>query len=106
MIQRSLLRDCGLSIETIVLIKLHSLEVNRTEKVNLCVFFSVRMGLPIVYFKGSQVESSIFYVFLSMKAVVILANSADPNKMHFIWVFTICKSTCVGVSPLQWVYNE
>ena len=35
-----------------------------------------------------------FTVFLPLKVVLILANSADPDEMqhmlHFIWVFTVC----------------
>ena len=40
------------------------------------------MGLPIVYFKGSQVKFSNYDVFLSLKLVLILANSADPDEMQ------------------------
>ena len=42
-------------------------------------------------------------VFLSLKIVFILANRADPDEMtpclvpHFIWVFTVCQSTCLQV---------
>ena len=32
-----------------------------------------------MYLKGSQVEFSINYVFLSLNFVLILANSADPD---------------------------
>ena len=40
---------------------------------------TISMGLPIVYFKGSQVEfSKLQYdVFLSLKIVLIIANSVD-----------------------------
>ena len=38
---------------------------------------TISMGLPIVYFKGSLVEFS-----LSLKVVLILANSADSNEMQ------------------------
>ena len=37
------------------------------------------MGLPILYLKGSQVEIS---KFLSLKIVLILANSVDPDEMQ------------------------
>ena len=37
-------------------------------------------------------------VFLCLKIVLIIANSADPDEMphlrHFIWIFTVCQSTC------------
>ena len=45
---------------------------------------TLSMGLPIVHFKGSQVEFSIFDVLLSLKVVLILANSAEADEMqHF-----------------------
>ena len=46
------------------------------------------MGVPIVYFKGSHVEFFLnFYVFLSLKDVLILANSADPDEMQHYAAF-------------------
>ena len=39
-----------------------------------------------------------FNIFLSLNIIFILANGADPEKSglkrHFIWVFTVCNSTC------------
>ena len=49
---------------------------------------TVSMGLPILYFKGSQVE--VFTnndVFLSLKVVLIWANSADPDEMQLFAAF-------------------
>ena len=41
---------------------------------------TISMGLSIVHFKGSRVEfSKFFYVFLSPKIVLILADSVDPE---------------------------
>ena len=41
-------------------------------------------------------------VFLSLKVVLMLANSADPDEMQlyavFHLVFTVCQSTHLGVS--------
>ena len=37
---------------------------------------AISIELPIVYFKGSQV------VFLCLKVILILANSADPDEMQ------------------------
>ena len=45
---------------------------------------TISMGLSIVYFNGSQVEF--------MKC---------SNMLHFIWVFTVCQSTCLGASSIQ-----
>ena len=42
-------------------------------------------GLPILYFKGLQVDVSMFRnynVFLSLKVVLILANSTDSDEMQ------------------------
>ena len=67
----------------------------------------ISIGLPIVYFKGSQIElefsKSCFcdpegcfdlkqMVQTLMKGSIIL---------HFIWVFTACQSTHLGVSSIQ-----
>ena len=47
----------------------------------------------------------MYGVFLSLKVVLILANSADLIKcsimLHFIWVFTVCQSTHLVVPSLQ-----
>ena len=42
------------------------------------------MELPIVYFKGSQIEFSklLYDVFLSLKVVLIIANSVDSDEMQ------------------------
>ena len=63
-----------------------------------------------MYFKGSQVKFSKLctFVFLYLKVVLILANSADHDDnvyiyiymLHFIWVFTVCQSTRLGVSSI------
>ena len=45
------------------------------------------MGLPIVCFKGPQVDVSNYDVFLSLKFVLILANCADPDEMQHYAAF-------------------
>ena len=35
-----------------------------------------------------------------------LTNSIDPEMRHFIWVFTVCKSTHVKVSHIQRVNED
>ena len=40
-----------------------------------------------MFFKGSQVEFLNCLVFLSLKAVLILANSADPDEMQHYAAF-------------------
>ena len=66
--------------------------------------FSIKFGRvksewSVVYIEGSQVIISK-YCF-----TFFLANGADPEEMsqlrHFIWVFTFCESTHLGVSNLQ-----
>ena len=47
----------------------------------------INMGLPIVFFKGSQVKFSKCDVFLSVRVVLILANSADPDQMQHYAAF-------------------
>ena len=60
-----------------------------------------------IYF-GSQVTLFKQIIFLSLNIVFVLnvANSADPDEMshtmrHFICVFTVCQSTCCGVTGPQ-----
>ena len=48
---------------------------------------TISMGLPIVYFKGLQVEFLNYDAFLSLKVVLILANSADPDEMQHYAAF-------------------
>ena len=48
---------------------------------------TIRMGLPIVYFNGSKVKFLNYDVFLSLKVVLILANSADPNETQHYAAF-------------------
>ena len=46
------------------------------------------MGLPIVHYKGSKVEFYIFYdVCLSLRVVLIEANSADTDEMQHYAAF-------------------
>ena len=45
---------------------------------------TISLGLPIVYYKGLPVEFQNNDIFLSLKIVLILANSEDPYGMlHF-----------------------
>ena len=48
---------------------------------------TLRMGLSIIYFKGSQVEISN-QLRMFPKIVFILANSADPDEMQHYWYAT------------------
>ena len=45
-------------------------------------------------------------MFLSMNIVLTLTSRADPDEMHFIWVFTVCPSIHLGVSGIQNVLNS
>ena len=48
---------------------------------------TISVGLPILYFKGAQVKVLNYDVFLSLKVVLILANSADPDEMQHYAAF-------------------
>ena len=68
---------------------LHSQEI-----LTLCILMDfpiqihrIRMGLFIIYFKGSQVEYSTNYVLQSPKIVFIIANSAGPDEMQHYAAF-------------------
>ena len=44
---------------------------------------TISMGLPIIHFKGSQ-NFLNYDIFLSLKFVLALANSADPDeRQHY-----------------------
>ena len=65
-------------------------------------------GLPIVYFKGSHVEFLNYDLFPSLKVVLILANSTDPDEMQQFAAFHLglhCldQSTRLGVSSKRTV---
>ena len=67
---------------------------------------TVSHGLPIVDFKGSQVEVSKLscisvpdLCFNLRKRVQTLMKCSI--MLHFIWVFTVCQSTGFGVSSKQ-----
>ena len=55
--------------------------------------------------KSAVSEGSENDVFLSLKIVFILANSADPGEMprhwHFIRVFTVSQNTCKPESRMK-----
>ena len=64
-------------------------------------FDTISMGLPIVYFKGSQLEFSKLLDISVPEDCLILAKSAILNHAAFIWVFTVCQITGLGVSSIQ-----
>ena len=58
----------------------------------------IRMGLFIIYFKGTQVKFSNDYVFQSLKKVFIIANSAGPDEMQHYAAFHLglhCLPNCL-----------
>ena len=57
-----------------------------------------------MYFKESHVEISKLSCISVPEVVLIfnLENSADPDEIvHFIWVFTVCKSIHLGDTHIQ-----
>ena len=60
------------------------------------IYYTMNLGLPIVYFKGWQKDFFQNYdVLLSPKVLLILVNSAKPDEMqnyvlHFIWLLFVC----------------
>ena len=58
---------------------------------------TIRIGLPIICFKGSQVDFPNKYVLQSLKIALIIANSADPDEMQ--------QTTLLEVSSMQRVYS-
>ena len=43
---------------------------------------TIRMGLSIICFKGTQVDFCNKYVLQSLKIALFIANSADPDEMQ------------------------
>ena len=60
---------------------------------------TISIGLSIVYFKGSQVEFSP-----SLKVVLILAKSADPNEMQHYAAFHLGRH-CLPKYPFRGFQN-
>ena len=61
-------------------------------------FDTFKSGWAIVYIEGSQHNFPNNSIFLSLKIVFVLANSADPDEMpHYVafhLVFAVCQSIC------------
>ena len=69
---------------------------------------TISMGLPILYFKGSQEEVSKFSCIFFPDVVLILANSADPNEKQHHAAFHLGLH-CLpkyGVTTIQRVTTE
>ena len=63
---------------------------------------AIKSGWSIVPIEGSQVIiSKKKNVFHFLKIIIVLPNRADMMKCrmmrHFIWVFTVCKRTGLGL---------
>ena len=54
---------------------------------------TIGMGLPIVYFKGSQVEVFKLCISVPEGCFKQTVQMKCCIKLHFIWVFTVCQST-------------
>ena len=48
---------------------------------------TIRMGLPIIWFQGSQVDFPNKYVLQSLNIEFIITNSADPDEMQHYATF-------------------
>ena len=59
---------------------------------------TITMGLPILYFKGSQVEVSKLWCISVPEGCKNLLNSADPDEMQH---HAVCQSTHLGASIIQ-----
>ena len=68
---------------------------------------TISMGLSILHLKRLQVNFLNYDVFLSLKVVLILANSADPDEMQHYTAFHLglrcLQSTHLGVSSIHMV---
>ena len=63
-------------------------------------------GITCFVFKRSQVEVNELCISVPRGCFNFQANNADPDVIqHFIWFFTVCQSTRLGVSSIQKVNN-
>ena len=69
-------------------------------------FDTINLGWFIVYVKGSQV------IISKLRCILVSEGFFSPCQTvqilmkclivwHFIWIFTVCQSTCSGVSSVQ-----
>ena len=69
-------------------------------------FYTINLGWFIVYVKGSQV------IISKLRCILVSEGFFSPCQTvqtlmkclmvwHFIWIFTVCHSTCSGVSSVQ-----
>ena len=87
------LSNCFLSF--IFLLLRHSYQRALSHLAHLFQFDTINLGCRVVIFKNIYfLSEDHFYL-----------KSVDPDEMphmwHFIWVFTVCKSTHLGVSNIQ-----
>ena len=59
--------------------------------------YTISMGLPIVYFEETKIEFKNCVVLLSMKVVLILAISADPDEMQHYAAFYLGPHSIKGL---------
>ena len=65
---------------------------------------TISIGLPIVYLKGSRWNFLNYDVLLSLKIVLISANSEDLDEMQHYAAFHLglhCQSIHLGVSSIR-----
>ena len=65
----------------------------------------------LVHIYGVRLELKKNIVFFCLKICFTFTNSVDPDEMqhimlHFIWVFTVCKCTCLEVTRIQRVKKQ
>ena len=67
--------------------------------------YIIRTGWSIVYIEGSQVifKKNLLYFFLLIPILfkqTVQARMKCSIMLHFIWVFTVCQTTCLEISSL------
>ena len=69
-------------------------------------FRSNRLGtVHCIYLGVSGYNFKKMLCVFCLKILLTFTNNVDPDEMsimqHFIWVFTVCKRTCLGVSDYK-----
>ena len=69
---------------------------------------TISLGSPFCVLRGHRLKFLNYDEFMLLKIFFIQASSADPDECfmrHFIWVFTVCQSTCLSVSAMKKIIN-
>ena len=87
------------------------IRITKLDLLALCIIMDFPFYIDTIYnkygtahceLKGVPGRMSYIVVYICpLNVVLVIANSVEPDEMHFIWVYTVCQSTRLGVSCIQ-----